>query len=222
MKQKFNLKIYDSTKGGWGSVLGIIFLLVVAFVGLSFIQNATLALLWAVVVLGVGGYWGYLRLKRWAFYEAVACIENGQLLVQRLDTEKVTTISFADVASYRYTSFNNATELRFKMLSGAKEVIKANNFFGEIGDFIGLDVAIEQVSAQLHHQNPLVMTREKSFFEKPVSTYFLVIITIIVGVLIWSIAHSNRPIRGNLFTGLGGYISYLAAWLAAAERRKQG
>ena len=221
MSEQFELKLYDPAKAGWGSILGMLALLAVAIAGATTMPRGAWSAVWFLVVIVGGGYGGYLLLKRWAVYEAVVSVETSQLLVRRLDTDEVITIPFSGVVSYRYVAFRNTKELRFKLIDGSKEKIRANDIFGRVGDFNGLDKAVEQAAAKFQSQNPAAMAREKNFFERPISTIILVVYTTVMGLLFWLIIYHNRPLHGNLFIVVGAYVSYLAAWLAGAKRRKQ-
>ena len=63
--------------------------------------------------------------------------------------------------------------------------------------------------------------REKSFFEKPVSTVGLLVFSATLAFTIKQVATGALPMRGNFVLIGGSYLSYLAAWLAAAKQRKQ-
>jgi hypothetical protein len=63
--------------------------------------------------------------------------------------------------------------------------------------------------------------REKSFFEKSISTWLLVVISALLGWLTFDLltgTHVKRP--GSLFMVYSNYLVYLGAWLAASARRK--
>ena len=73
--------------------------------------------------------------------------------------------------------------------------------------------------AQVGQQQPV--RRERTFFEKPLSTLVMVVFTGAMVFILWHLITTDKPVRGSAFTSLGAYIAYAAAWLAGTKRRNE-
>lgn len=102
MEEQFHLKLYNATIANLLVLLSIPLGFTLAGVGVNHIPDQKLALLWAVFILGGGAYGLHQSLKKWMPYQVVIQIKPNQLVMRRLDTDEVTTISFADVVTYHF------------------------------------------------------------------------------------------------------------------------
>lgn len=175
----------------------------------------------ALITLLSGGFIAYRLLKWWVKYEVVVLVRRDDIVVQHLSDGKEITIPFVRLISYRHESYNGGQQLKLTLTDGQKLKFSANEIFGRVGDFGGLVQAIEQATTNRRNENAAVITREPGFFERPISTIMLVVVTALYALLIGKIVRDDLPIQGNMITGVGVYITYLGAWLAASKRRNQ-
>jgi hypothetical protein len=237
--KSYQLNLFQlSEKAFLNTLLGAIALFV-AFVVLMLLLQGIYpsgAFAGGMLLLGGGGYTGYKAYKKAAIVLSLVSITDTDLSVRDLQQDRLTLIvRYVDIASYRYQSFNGADELRMTLHTGSRVFIKANFNLAKVGDFAGMvrdfehHLAIPPVGTKLGallDEEPKAsptpsIVREKSFFEKPISTVGLVAFTVLLGLTIERIVVGSLPFRGNFLVVGGIYISYLAAWLAAAKQRRQ-
>jgi hypothetical protein len=63
--------------------------------------------------------------------------------------------------------------------------------------------------------------REKTFFEKPISTFILFVYAAAIAAMLWQVFIHDKPFKGSYFTSIGFFIAYLVAWLAGREKRRE-
>ncbi|WP_303311766.1 hypothetical protein [Hymenobacter sp. BT730] len=171
--------------------------------------------------LAVGAIGGYLLLKWLVTIPAQVFVEAEQLVVHFKSRPKTLLIPFIEVAHFKYKSLRDREEFVFKLENGRNIKISSNKLFGPIGDFIGLVQAVENAANKYRQQNPLVLKRSCSFFERPASTVLLGVATIVLLMVFGKLLLGGNASAGSLIGAIGAYISYLGPWLAAADRRKQ-
>ena len=221
MENQFELGLYNPAKSITGFLIAFSAVVTLVAVGANRITNSNLVFGWSIGSLVGGSLLAYLLIKKWAKYKVVVTVGVDQVNLHYLNSNRKTTILFGSLLSYRYETFNGRLVLCFRLINSRKVKMVAHDMFGKVGDFTGLVQAVEQAVKQYRGHNTLAIIREKGFFEKRISTVILVAVTLLYGCLIWKIIHQVLPIRGSMITGLGIYIAYLGAWLAASKRRNQ-
>lgn len=187
------------------------------------------------IIFGLG-YAGYRAYKKAVIVPSLVSVMATEISVRDLRQNCVIlTVKYEDIVSYRYLSFGGAEEFRMTMHNTHRLFVKAKAQLSEVGDFAGMVQDFEhKLSLFADVATPLPAgehttsgepgrraKREKSFFEKPVSTVGLLVFTAILAFTIKQVATGALPMRGNFVMIGGSYLTYLAAWLAAAKQRKQ-
>ncbi len=195
--------------------------LVASFLVIALVDNKLLTLVIAAGIVGGGGYLGWRAYKRAAVVPTRLTITPTHLDVEDLRPEPRLsyTLPLADIATYRYSNYNDVQELRLTPVAAPVLKLRSVGKIAPAGDFAGMLAVFEQAVSVLPTPNGLASRREKSFFEKPVATYLLVFFTALIAGAGWLIFTRSLPIKGNMLVTLGTYLTYLAAWRAAAERR---
>jgi hypothetical protein len=224
--KEFYLQLFDPAKGRSLTlvpIIGLVGLFAIAFggIGSGVIASPLLAGIYLIVVLGGGGFWGYRAYKKWALVASTVIISEDAIVVTE-GTYELLHVPFIAIASYRYQSVNDLEELRITLENGEKLKIRSNSKLTKIGNFAGMVDAFESQLTQQQATGALAtIRREKSFFEKSISTWLLVAMSILLAWLtldLMTSAHVKRP--ASLFMVYGNYLIYLGAWLAASARRK--
>ena len=202
---------------------GIVLLLALALGGmslLSFDKNLTTG--WMVVAL-LGGIYGLFRLTKTVGSEAKCVTLNADRLVvlnRRTGVEQ--HVPFTAIASYRFLAFNGAEELRLKLKDDSKVKIGISTQLHSEQDLTELVREFEAALGQHQQDQPSPASlREKTFFEKPMSTVLLGLMAVPLAVMTWFIILDPSTVKGSTFMGYSGFIAYLVAWYAARERRRQ-
>lgn len=204
-------------------LFGIFALFGIAFGGLAtgMLTGPWLAGTYMIAVLGGGGWLGYLLYKKLVIVSVKVLLSDTAIRVVDQDRELL-VIPYDTISAYRYQSFNDAEELRITLKSNERLKIRSNSKLTKIGDFSGMVAAFETQLTQQQEEGVIpAVTREKGFFEKKVSTWLLVVMTVLIGAVTFDLltgTHSKRP--SSLFIVYGNYLVYLGAWLAASARRK--
>lgn len=222
--QTFELTLIDTTRTTRLTVL--LLLGVFTLAGISIwaalqIDNKALLLLVLVALLGGGGYLGWRAYKQAALVPALLTITPARLQIEDLRPEPrlSQTLRLADIITYRYSSYNNTEELRLNLPDAPPLKLRSAGALAKSGDFRGMLAAFEQAMNEAPSPTGVATRRERSFFEKPVSTYLLVVFTVVIGIVGVAIFTSHRPLQGNLLGVIGTYVAYVVAWRAAAPRR---
>jgi len=224
LPQTFELNLFDTTRAArltTAILLGSFALLGACGWAISQVENKALLLAIVAVILGGGGYLGWRAYKRAAVVPARLTITPTQLLIEDLRPAPRLSraLPLADIAAYRYSNYNDVRELRLSLTAAPVLKLRSTGMMAPAGDFEGMLATFEQAISALPNPAGLASRREKSFFEKPVSTYLLVVFTLVLAGAGWLLVTSNRPLKGNMLGVLGSYLAYLAAWRAAAGRR---
>ena len=203
-------------------------LLLVAFKGgdlLGIAPGSTLEKAWLLGTLGIGLVLLYRGVKAAGALPTLVTVAPDQLLIAKPRTGEETQVPYAQLASYRASSFNGNDELRLTLADGRRvKVAVSTQLYGEqpFGEMVAaFEAAIGAHPRPAGAAQPVV--RERSFFEKPISTYLLVVFTAFLAGAVWLLVTNDRPARGGSLIGvIGSYVAYIAAWLAARERRNAG
>ncbi|WP_223650183.1 hypothetical protein [Hymenobacter psoromatis] len=222
--QTFELNLFDTTRTG--QIMTLSMLGIFAMVGASVwaglaIDNNTVKLLLIALIVGGGGYLGWRAYRRAAVVPAVITLTSNELRIEDLRPEPrlTQTLRLADISTYRYSNFNNTEELRLNRADAPPLKLRGAGALAKGTDLSTLLAAFEQAMGAAPNPTGVAVRREKSFFEKTVSTYLLVLFTLVIGALALAIFGSGGRIHGNVFGGIGAYVAYVVAWRAAAARR---
>jgi Na+/H+-translocating membrane pyrophosphatase len=220
------------------TLLGGVALIITSFSIMFLLRNwhSDAGFIVGMLVLFGGGYAGYKRYKKAIIVPSLVSITDAELSVRNLlNDQTLLTVAYATIASYRYQSFNGTEELRLTLRNTGRVSVKANSTLANVGDFasmaqdferqiVAMTAAMEvgQLASGGEQADSAIRTvREKSFFEKPVSTICLVVFTAMLVLVAKQLITGTLPFKG-IFLVVGGiYLSYLAAWLAASKQRKQ-
>lgn len=173
-----------------------------------------------IIAMFGSGYIAYKLLKRWLKCDVLVMVNTDDIIIRYINRGEEITVPFASLASYRQESFNGAQRFYLKLTNGQQLQLAANKVAGNLGNFNGLEQAVEQATASLQNENAEPIIRELGFFEKPASTIMLIIGTAIYVFFIWQTVRDKISVNGNMIMGIGTYISYVAAWLAASKSRR--
>ena len=220
---EFQLKILHPGRGNavhWLPALGIVGLLALALPGILLKDNI-LVVLYELVVLGVGGYYGWLAYRRYAFVEVLIKLMPDRLLVlDEQQYQEIAAVPHAAMTAYKYSHFDGRQELRITRRDAPPLYLRVNGKLVEPGDFTGLVQAFEAKLAS--YPTDSGVKREKTFFEKPISTWLLLVLTL--GLLAAGGLLITRPLpaRWGRLVGLPAYyLLYIALWWAARARRRE-
>ncbi len=132
------------------------------------------------------------------------------------------TLLLADISTYSYSEVNLNQELRLRLnrAEAPRLRLSSPSSYGNTTEFQAMAATFEQLMKNFPSPLDSVTRRQKSFLEKPASTYVLVGFTLVLGIIFVFVMISNRPVPGvRLLAVVASYISYVVAWRAAAERR---
>lgn len=194
----------------------------VYLIGLSEKERRT----WLVVLVVVGGYGLYRLLKRVGAESTQITVCADRLLVLHRKTGAAQEVVFDRIAAYRFTDFNNDVNLRLKLTDGSKMTFQVNELLHGGQNLAGLvqafEAALSQHAASASETEAAIVTvREKTLFEKPISTVLLVLFTGFMAWVTWQQHAQHRPVSSSVFSLWGIYSAYLVAWLFGRERRNE-
>ena len=222
--QTFELKLFDTTRTG--QLVALLVLGILALTGLSIwailaIDNNWLLALALVVIIGGGGYLGWRAYKRAAVVPAIVTLTPTELRVEDLRPEPRLshTLRLADITTYRYSNYNNTEELRLNRADAPPLRLRSTGALGSSSVLGSLLAAFEQAMRAAPDPTGVATRREKSFFEKTISTYLLVVFTLALAAMLLAVFAAEQPIRGNWIVFISSYVAYVVAWRAAAARR---
>lgn len=185
--------------------------------------SKNLHLTWFLGVV-LGGLYGLYRLgKAVSAVPTVVRVAPDRLTIFTPHSGEETQVPFADLAAYRASSYNGAEALRLTLHDARRLHVKINSRLYDGQDFGGMVAAFETAVGRFRADaGPAVaVRRERSFFEKPVSTVVWAVFTAFLVGTGWVIVTGPHPVKGSLFMALGSYLSYSAAWYSARARRNQ-
>lgn len=221
--QKFTLNLFDTTRTGLLTTL--LLLGSFALLGLSIWAlmqaGAMVGGLLALAIVGGGGYAGWRAYQRAAVVPLQLTITPTELHLEDLRPVPrwSQTVRLGDITTYRYYNVNNTEELRLNRAGMSPLKLRSAGILADGSNLAALVAAFEQAIEAVPQPAGLGVRRERTFFEKPISTYLLGLFTLLFAALAWEIVSGALPVRGSLFTALGSYVTYVAAWRLAAARR---
>lgn len=180
-------------------------------------------LIWSGVIL-FGGIYSLFRLgKVWCTYAAQIALASEGMLVY--DNTGVENILYNNIASYRYEAFNEGHALRIRLLNGESRKFNSGGQFvtdDEAAVFADMMRDFESSISNYQQQqgSSASMLREKTFFEKPIATVFLVICSLLIVASIVMMVVNHQFIAGSFISFLGLFIPFAMAWYNA-RRPKQ-
>lgn len=224
MPQQFTMRLCQQNLAGVLGFVGIMASLAIGVLAARPLPAGNSQFAVMLIASMVGCYGVYRLVRKVTVREALVTVEPQQLTVLYLTTGRQIQIAFAEVVSYRDELLRDGRELRFRLRSGPKVKLVTNSFLGATGDYDGLLQAVEtalatyQIEAMLTHGSTLIK-REKSFYERPVATVLLVVTSALMLSVLGDALWRNKPLRGNMITSLGLFISYAGLWYAARQRK---
>ena len=163
MAQQFEINlVIPKSNDGW-VVIGIIGVAFAVIPATASAFNTGWPLLWSFVWSFSVMYSLYRFLKQ-RVKKCIVSVEATQMTVLCLNAATHSTIPFANVLTYRYFTTKGNRWLIFKMKTGAKVKINANDIFGHIGNFAGLVEVLENATAQFREQHPGTIVRDPRIF----------------------------------------------------------
>jgi hypothetical protein len=185
--------------------------------------SKNLHLAWFMVVILGGMFLLYRIGKAVSAVPMLVTVAQDHLTIAKPKSGEETRVPFAQIVAYRASSFNGAETLRLTLKDERKLQVKINSRLYEGQDFSGMVAAFEAAVGNFQQlAGPaVVVRRERNFFEKPLSTLLLGLLTAGLAWAVWAIVSKALPVKGNMFALLSSYLAYFAAWYAARERRNQ-
>ncbi|MGY3090970.1 hypothetical protein ACVWYF_004034 [Hymenobacter sp. UYAg731] len=176
-----------------------------------------------VVWMAGGLYLLYRLLKKFSGEAALITISSDKLVIARSDAGTEKQIPLASITAYRHSTYNSDDILRLKMRDGTRTRLVISEFFhgGQSTHFAAMVTALETVLAkQPSLDEQPVALREKTLFEKPISTVLLGPFAALMVWMTWEQMHRHHT-SGSFFSAWGIFSAYLIAWFAARERRNE-
>ena len=177
-----------------------------------------------IILVATGLYGLYRLLKRMCAEPMQVKVCADRLLVLNRKTGIEKEVEFVSIESYQFIDFNNEATLRLKLVDGRKMKLQVNGLLHRGQNLAGLVQAFEaalrqQVAIVSGAKNPVVAMRERTFFEKPVSTVLLLLFASLLSWMAWEQHVHHRHVSGGMFSLWGIFSTYLAAWLVGWKRR---
>ncbi|TGE13827.1 hypothetical protein [Hymenobacter elongatus] len=184
----------------WGFISIFLGLLALFFGGISLSREIgiplAVVLIWLVACL-VGGY--YL-IKKVAVVSMQVTLTAEALSIRATQSATERQIALTDIASFFYEDFNGNKTFRLRLQSGKKVKLAHNDTFCSDDDIEALAADFEaQVAGAAADQDAesASIRREKSFFEKPISTVMLVVVTAVISLAVGKAVFDGRSLQGN-------------------------
>ena len=239
MKQ-FELNLTNQGKEV-GLAVGFTILMTAVLVGgLVALQGYSATVTYLILFsMAAGSLYGFVFLLRKVVIEpSLVTIVDDRITVLNRNTDEGKQLPFDEIISYQYLEDRGRKELRLNQKDSIslKLIDKSEDFSALVSAFelalvlhqrgahaapISSDSSERQVLAGLPASgNISVRLRGKTFFEKPISTVIMVVMSITVILLTCFVFMDSKPIKGSLFLGYSGYVSYATAWYSARKQRQ--
>ena len=211
-------------------VFGGLVAIVIAFFGGVIYNNnhqlfgGTGDLVWGGVTFLGGGYGLYRFGKTWcASTVQIVVAPRGVAVFSEQQTED---IPYGSIRSYRYEAFNDGHSLRIKLLTGKTRSFNSGGRFitnEEAVVFVEMVRAFESaVSAYQQQQGSSAsILREKTFFEKPIATVFLVICSLLIVATIVLMVVKRKFVAGSFISFLGLFIPFARGWYNVRRKKQE-
>ncbi|WP_345122026.1 hypothetical protein [Hymenobacter antarcticus] len=207
-----------------GGLVAIIFLAVKGMNTAMATASPTVKMAWFIAVFAVGFYGLFRWGKAVSAKPTLIVIDDAGLTILDRKSGESQRVLFGDVVAYQHSDFNNVERLRIKLKNGTKQKIIINTKLHS-DQQLGRMVRAFETALAAHQQqvgDAKTALREKTFFEKPISTVVMVLLSTGAAWLVWDVFTSGRPVKwGSLLLISGNFVVYLGAWLAASGKRRQ-
>lgn len=223
MRKQFQLRLCNYMLYGWLGFIGMMASIALAgfILTIGNVPRGSWQFITLLLIAGSGFYCVYRLLKEVAVYDTLVTVESDQLTISFLSDKKSVVVVFAEVISYRDEFLRDGRELRFRLHSGKKVKLATNSFLGPTGDYDGLLQAVQGAITEFNVTRPVVISREKSFFEKPFATILLLAASLALVLAAGDMIIKHKPLKGNFISAIGALLSYASIWYAARARQRQ-
>ena len=168
--------------------------------------------------------YGFYRLIKKLSGEPVRiAIAPDTLTITYLKSGVEKQLPFAAIAAYRHSSYNSDNILRLTLRDGTRTRLVVSGRFhgGQEAHFAAMVRRLEAALGkyqELHGETEVL--REKTFFEKTISTVLLFVLAAVMAEILWQVVINNKPVNSSFFMSSGFFVSYLVAWHAGRSRRQ--
>ena len=227
---RFQLRLIISWKavllvlGGLPVIMAVIFGGIIYYDG-QHILGVT-GLMAGFVLIFFGGGYGLKQLaKKTCSYTACVAVGDKKILVET-SNGTIREALYSDILSYRYEAFNSGYELLIKLLNGNVQRLNTSGQLlsaADIAAFTAMVLAFETAVAECWQRQgeTAPVLREKTFFEKPLATFFLFVyagmVVLTIGMMV--VKHKFMP---TALSSFGLFITYAGAWYAARRKQQNG
>ena len=189
--------------------------LVVALLRMS--KGAQMAFYLAVVG---GGFYGVYRVvKHLSAVPTVVTVGTNRLTIMNQKTKQQRELPFEVIAAYRAVDFNGMADLRLKLIDGQKLTLHANSYLHSEQNFAGMVKAFEQAVRRQQGRKGTTIVRERTLFEKPLSTFLLVPFAALMVWVSWNQHAHHRHVSVSLYSLWGIFSAYVVAWFSGRAQR---
>ncbi|OGX88162.1 hypothetical protein BEN48_10060 [Hymenobacter glacialis] len=207
--------------------------------GIAALLDYGATLTYAVLLsLGASFLYGFVWLmKIFAIEPSLITIATDCITVLNKTSGEENRLLFNKIASYQYSVYRGGKQLRLKLRDSTVVNLsdKSQRFATMVGEFeTALALHQQPLTTSLlssekagddimgipsYAESPHTTIREKTFFEKRISTVLMAILSVVMVLLTCSVLLSSRPVKGSLFLAYSGYISYATTWWIARKQR---
>lgn len=180
-------------------------------------------LMWGGIIL-FGGMYSLFRLgKIRCAYTAQIAVAGEEMVIY--DNRGVETILYNNIATYRYEAFNGGHTLRIRLLNGdSRKFNSGGQFVADDETAVFVDMARVFESAVRNYQqqqgSSASILREKTFFEKPIATVFLIICSLLIVASIVLMVIKHQFVTGSFISSVGLFISFAMGWYNARKKKQ--
>lgn len=175
------------------------------------------------VVLFAVMYGLYRILKKFSGEKTMITISADAVIISSLNSAIEKQIPLSEITTYRHSTYNSDDILRLKMRDGTRTKLVVSGFFhsGQSEEFAKMVFALETALAHNSRIDGQPALREKTLFEKPISTLLLVLFAAMMIWMSWEQHTQHKRVSGSLISLWGFFSAYVAAWLVARNRRNE-
>ena len=177
-----------------------------------------------LALFGLGAFIIYRLVKKYASLPMLVTVEADKITFSDSVAGSQQLLLFNDIATYRVIDFNHTIELRLKLKDGSKSKFWLHDFFHNEQYFremvTAFETALSTYLAQLPANELRATMREKTLFDKLLSTFLLVPFTGFMVWATWEHLVGKQRSSGPFFSAWSIYLAYLTAWYAARGQRR--
>lgn len=229
----FTLRLINPRKAYWMRILSAVLTLSSSLLAIGvarLLMPLKLAVLEGIVIAGfivpLGLIWlVYQRLTTDLCQVAVAA---DRLVVLKPRTQQALTVRYDEIMTYKYDVINRNLSLFLRLRDGHYAELKTDPIYQQTEDFYEMVRAFEVATGQAAPtpgtgataHPAYAISREKTFFEKQLATYVLLVLVAGVGWFAWILISRDRPLVYLLYfvSVLGLYVY---RWYQARFRRAE-